>query len=44
VKVKQVEQGNGCVKVGLTIKKSNQVLVMKVKQVEEMNFKCWGKP
>jgi len=34
VKVKRGE-GNGYVKVGLVIQKSNQILVVKVKQIEE---------
>ncbi len=35
MKVEQVEQGNGYVKVGSTINKSDQVLVVKVEQVEK---------
>ncbi len=35
VKVKRGEEGNGYVKVGLVIQKSNQILVVKVKQIEE---------
>ncbi len=35
VKVKRREEGNGYVKVGLAIQKSNQILVVKVKQIEE---------
>ncbi len=35
VKVEQVEQGNVYVKVGSIVKKSDQVLVVKVKQVEK---------
>jgi hypothetical protein len=35
VKVEQVEQENGYVKVGSTIKKSDQILIVKVEQVEK---------
>ncbi len=35
MKVEQVDQGNGYVKVGSTINKSDQVLVVKVVQVEK---------
>ncbi len=34
VKIKRIEQGNGYVKIGSTIKKSDQILVVKVKQVK----------
>jgi hypothetical protein len=35
VKVEQVKQGNGYVKIGLAIKKLDKVLVVKIEQVEE---------
>jgi hypothetical protein len=34
VRIEQVEQGNGYVKIGSAIKKSDQVLVVKVKQIK----------
>ncbi len=37
VKVEQVKQGNGYVKIGLAIKKLNHVLVVKIKQIKKGN-------
>ncbi len=34
VRIKWVEQGNGYVKIGSAVKKSDQILVVKVEQVE----------